>query len=286
MTWPVASAEEARRSAAWGVNGVITRARSRPRRAGRAGGDGLTAVRAGAARRVGRERARRRRPAAGALALLFHVANHVLRSVAWRNVLAAAYPAMRVPLLPIAGRLRRGVALNAVAPARGGDAVKVALARGALPGSSVPDAGRDDLRARHVRPGGRDRARARRRRRRARAGAARARRGRCARPLARRWAGLAAPPGVAAGRARAPRLRALVGRVRQGGADPAHAGRYLRRVALVQAAAWACRSPSCSACSPPSGCPPRSRVAGAGDGHAPEPRRLCRSRPAAPGPSR
>ena len=34
-------------------------------------------------------------PRLAALALLLHVANHVLRSVAWRGVLAAAYPEQR-----------------------------------------------------------------------------------------------------------------------------------------------------------------------------------------------
>ena len=77
-------------------------------------------------------------PRLAALALVFHVANHLLRSVAWRNVIAAAYPHTRVRLLPIAAAYATGVALNAVAPARGGDAAKVALARAALPGSSVP----------------------------------------------------------------------------------------------------------------------------------------------------
>ena len=77
-------------------------------------------------------------PRLAALALAFHVANHLLRSVAWRNVVAAAYPEEGVRLLPIAAAYASGVALNAVAPARGGDAAKVALARASLPGSSVP----------------------------------------------------------------------------------------------------------------------------------------------------
>jgi uncharacterized membrane protein YbhN (UPF0104 family) len=70
-------------------------------------------------------------------ALLLHLANHVLRSVAWRNVLAAAYPARRVPLLTVASAYAVGVGLNALLPGRGGDAAKVALLRGGLPGSSV-----------------------------------------------------------------------------------------------------------------------------------------------------
>jgi hypothetical protein len=46
-------------------------------------------------------------PGPVALALAFHLANHLLRSVAWRNVLAAAYPARRVPMLSVAVRVRR-----------------------------------------------------------------------------------------------------------------------------------------------------------------------------------
>ena len=64
-----------------------------------------------------------------ALAALLHVSNHVLRSVAWRNVLVAAYPDRRVPLTGVTAAYASGVALNALVPARGGDAAKIALAR-------------------------------------------------------------------------------------------------------------------------------------------------------------
>jgi uncharacterized membrane protein YbhN (UPF0104 family) len=70
-------------------------------------------------------------------ALAFHVANHLLRSLAWRNVLAAAYPAARVPLVRVTAAYTVGVALNAVVPGRGGDAAKVALARVAVRDSNV-----------------------------------------------------------------------------------------------------------------------------------------------------
>jgi uncharacterized membrane protein YbhN (UPF0104 family) len=72
-----------------------------------------------------------------ALALALHLANHVLRSLAWRNVLAAAYPAARIPLLGVVSAYALGVGLNALLPARGGDAVKIAVVRGRIPGSSV-----------------------------------------------------------------------------------------------------------------------------------------------------
>ena len=72
-----------------------------------------------------------------ALALALHVTNHLLRSLAWRNVLAAAYPATRIPLTGVATAYALGVALNALLPARGGDAVKVAVLRARISGSSV-----------------------------------------------------------------------------------------------------------------------------------------------------
>jgi len=71
-------------------------------------------------------------------ALAFHLANFAFRSIAWRNVLRAAYPDRRVPLLGIAGAYAAGVAVNSFAPARGGDLAKIALARTQIRGSSVP----------------------------------------------------------------------------------------------------------------------------------------------------
>jgi uncharacterized membrane protein YbhN (UPF0104 family) len=73
-----------------------------------------------------------------AVALAFHLANFGFRSLAWRNVLRAAYPDRPVPLLGVAGAYAAGVALNAFTPARGGDLLKVALVRARVRGSSVP----------------------------------------------------------------------------------------------------------------------------------------------------
>jgi uncharacterized membrane protein YbhN (UPF0104 family) len=72
-----------------------------------------------------------------AAALLLHVGNHALRALAWRNVLAAAHPDSKIGYLRVAAAYAAGVALNAVAPARGGDAAKIALARASIPGSNV-----------------------------------------------------------------------------------------------------------------------------------------------------
>jgi uncharacterized membrane protein YbhN (UPF0104 family) len=72
-----------------------------------------------------------------AVAVAFQLANLVLRSLALRNVLRAAYPRTRVPLLGVGSAYAAGVAANAVTPARGGELVKVALLRTLLPGSAV-----------------------------------------------------------------------------------------------------------------------------------------------------
>jgi uncharacterized membrane protein YbhN (UPF0104 family) len=182
------------------------------------------------------------------VALVLHLANHVLRSLAWRNVLAAAYPERRVGLLGVTAAYATGVAFNAVAPARGGDAVKVALVRTQIPDSSLvtiaatmPVLMLFDLVAGTILVacvalfGGAPLA--------AQAPSA---------PAAFGW--LAAHPPIAAAavvavaglgwllvrRAR-PALRSLWDRARQGGAVLRSPARYASGVALVQAAAWACR---------------------------------------------
>jgi uncharacterized membrane protein YbhN (UPF0104 family) len=52
-------------------------------------------------------------------------------------VLAAAYPQQAVPLLSIGCAYAAGVAANAFLPVRGGEGVKIALARSQIPASSV-----------------------------------------------------------------------------------------------------------------------------------------------------
>jgi len=73
-----------------------------------------------------------------AIALAFQLANLALRSFALRNVLQAAYPEKRISPLTVGSAYAAGVALNAFAPARGGEALKIALLRLRIPGSSVP----------------------------------------------------------------------------------------------------------------------------------------------------
>jgi uncharacterized membrane protein YbhN (UPF0104 family) len=174
-----------------------------------------------------------------ALALLLHVTNHVLRSAAWRGVVAAAYPERRVAFLPVLTGYAAGVALNAVLPARGGDAVKIGLVRAAIPGSTVVTlaATMSVLVALDILVGavllvavavsgavpldlgtGLDRAAA-------------------VAPIA---LAVLAVAGLAV-RLLRHRLRALAGRLRQGGAVLRTPGRYARSVALPQLAAWTCR---------------------------------------------
>jgi uncharacterized membrane protein YbhN (UPF0104 family) len=76
-----------------------------------------------------------------AVALAFHLANLACRALAWRAILAAAYPAARIRLLDVGAAYAAGVGANAYLPARGGEALKVALVRLRLPGSTVAGVG-------------------------------------------------------------------------------------------------------------------------------------------------
>jgi len=73
-------------------------------------------------------------PLAIALGLLF--LRLMLRAVAWRNILQASYPTTKVRWLPVFGAYVAGIGVNAIIPARVGDAVKVALAKQRIEGSS------------------------------------------------------------------------------------------------------------------------------------------------------
>ena len=175
-------------------------------------------------------------------ALAFHIGNHLLRSLAWRNVLAAAFPRQRIALLRVMAAYAIGVALNAVVPGRGGDAAKVALVRVRLEGSNVATITSTlsvvvlfDLVAAtvlmlvvalsgalpfapHVSLGGLPDPRI------VLAGAAVT-----VAAVALLWRRLQRP------------LRRLWAAAQQGGAILRTPARYMRRVAAVQAAAWACR---------------------------------------------
>jgi uncharacterized membrane protein YbhN (UPF0104 family) len=172
------------------------------------------------------------------IALGLHLTNHLLRSFAWRSVLASAYPERRVPFVDVAAAYATGVALNAVVPGRGGDVAKVALVRTRLSGSSVTTiaAGMSvlvlfDLVAAtvlvlaFVLTGGLPFS--------------------VSSPAAAAWMvpalGAAMGLAVAATWWARPRLLRLWAQARQGGAILRSPRRYAHTVALPQSAAWACR---------------------------------------------
>jgi uncharacterized membrane protein YbhN (UPF0104 family) len=68
--------------------------------------------------------------------LAFHLARLVCRALAWRNILAASYPAARIKRLPIFGAYVAGVGLNSLAPARAGDVLKLVLTNRRIEGST------------------------------------------------------------------------------------------------------------------------------------------------------
>ncbi len=71
-----------------------------------------------------------------ALAVCCQLLKLACTSRAWRNVLAAAYPEERVPWRSIYAAYLAGVGINAIIPARAGDAVRIVLAHRAIPGST------------------------------------------------------------------------------------------------------------------------------------------------------
>jgi uncharacterized membrane protein YbhN (UPF0104 family) len=70
------------------------------------------------------------------IAVACHLLKMVARTRAWRNILAAAYPNEQVRWAGIFGAYTAGAAVNAIVPARGGDALKLVLTRRQIPGSA------------------------------------------------------------------------------------------------------------------------------------------------------
>jgi uncharacterized membrane protein YbhN (UPF0104 family) len=68
-----------------------------------------------------------------AVALAFHFARLLVRTFAWRNILAASYPELRVAWRPVFGSYVAGVGVNSIVPGRGGDLVKLYLVRRQIP---------------------------------------------------------------------------------------------------------------------------------------------------------
>ncbi|HEV2591321.1 MAG TPA: lysylphosphatidylglycerol synthase transmembrane domain-containing protein [Gaiellaceae bacterium] len=70
------------------------------------------------------------------LALACHGAKLVFRSWAWRAIVNAAYPNSRLKFRSALGAYVAGVGVNSIVPARGGDVVKMYLARQRIEGGS------------------------------------------------------------------------------------------------------------------------------------------------------
>jgi uncharacterized membrane protein YbhN (UPF0104 family) len=70
------------------------------------------------------------------LAIAAHVCKLVLVSRAWTNIIRAAYPQSRVRWLQMFGAYVAGTGVNAIIPARAGDAVKLYLAKHRVEGST------------------------------------------------------------------------------------------------------------------------------------------------------
>ena len=71
------------------------------------------------------------------IALLLSLALQLCRAHAWANALRAAYPT-GVSERGVVGAFLVGAGLNGILPARGGDAVKILLAKRSVRGASYP----------------------------------------------------------------------------------------------------------------------------------------------------
>ncbi len=71
-----------------------------------------------------------------ALAILAHLLKTMCTSRAWRNTIAASYPEEPVRWVQIYASYLAGVGVNAIIPARAGDAVRLYLAHRAVPSST------------------------------------------------------------------------------------------------------------------------------------------------------
>lgn len=76
-----------------------------------------------------------------ALAVCLHLGNLAVRTYAWRNIIAAAYPSVPVRWRHTFGAYSAGVAVNAVLPARAGDPVKLLLVHNRVEGATYPTLG-------------------------------------------------------------------------------------------------------------------------------------------------
>jgi uncharacterized membrane protein YbhN (UPF0104 family) len=73
-----------------------------------------------------------------ALAVLCHLGRIVARSRAWRNVIAAAYPDTEVQWRHVFGGYVAGIGANALLPGRGGDLLRLYIVKHRVDGSTYP----------------------------------------------------------------------------------------------------------------------------------------------------
>lgn len=71
-----------------------------------------------------------------AIALGLHLGKVLLRTIAWRNILRAAFPEVRLRWAPVSGAYIAGVGVNSVVPGRAGDLVKLYLIRHRYPSTT------------------------------------------------------------------------------------------------------------------------------------------------------
>jgi uncharacterized membrane protein YbhN (UPF0104 family) len=71
-----------------------------------------------------------------ALALGFFFVRIIFRAWAWRTILSAAYPDVRIRFRSVFGSYLAGVGVNSIVPARAGDAVKLYLVKHRIEGST------------------------------------------------------------------------------------------------------------------------------------------------------
>jgi uncharacterized membrane protein YbhN (UPF0104 family) len=76
-----------------------------------------------------------------AIALGFHLLRLLARAPAWRNIIRASYPGLKIPRRTIAGAYLAGVGVNAIIPARAGDVLKLYLVKHRVDEASYPTLG-------------------------------------------------------------------------------------------------------------------------------------------------
>ncbi|MBA2358227.1 MAG: flippase-like domain-containing protein [Actinobacteria bacterium] len=79
--------------------------------------------------------------AALGIALALHFLRLGVRVLAWRHIIRAAYPGTDVPRRGLFGAYVAGVGVNSITPARGGDLLRLFLAKRRVEGSTYPTLG-------------------------------------------------------------------------------------------------------------------------------------------------